>query len=640
MLTKLGLDARTRHRTRIGRTLTGRGAELLISDADGKRAAGAMKLALALLLAAAASAQNENVIVLDGSGTTNPSKYFWDILALFEARAKPVVHMTYRAVGSSTGQFEFMGEDNPAGAFVPYSDFGSGDMPFNEEKYQSLQGANIEVLQVPFSLGAMSFFDNVPDDYQPEDGVKMSACVLADVFSGRVTTWDDPAIVELNEGFAPPEGEPIVVYHRTLGSSTTKGITTYLFEATREDCPDKWLEADVGSTIEWAAGTEAVQGSGGMSAAISATPWSVGYIDAGHGIRDGLGETALCNRAGTCQKVSAAIAAGGVQMAAEEALNKAVMPSDPKADFSKVSLMNMPGDKTWPIVAVSYLYIDADQTETGSKGPLLYAFVEYVLSDAGQALLAEYSFIGVPVDVKALGYRALDDMRLASDAKKWTFETSTVKGGGQEDYVISAKRRSWYEYELGELDASIHSHEDEFHGDGDEGDHDHADPDHDHDDEHPSMEEFATLRGRVNELQKSEDALKNQVADLQASLNSMTDRLAAMRTEVDDLDETCTNGCATVPEHMHDDDHDHDDDDGAKKKDVKQAMEVAAVGVVLGALALLVSLASCCRTQKLVSNRDPTKACVPGGGRAESELEIQSKPANGNGMQRGFDSKA
>ena len=116
MLTKLGLDARTRHRTRIGRTLTGRGAELLISDADGKRAAGAMKLALALLLAAAASAQNENVIVLDGSGTTNPSKYFWDILALFEARAKPVVHMTYRAVGSSTGQFEFMGEDNPVAA--------------------------------------------------------------------------------------------------------------------------------------------------------------------------------------------------------------------------------------------------------------------------------------------------------------------------------------------------------------------------------------------------------------------------------------------------------------------------------------------------------------------------------------------
>jgi ABC-type phosphate transport system substrate-binding protein len=57
-------------------------------------------------------------------------------------------------------------------------------------------------------------------------------CVLADIFNGVITTWDDAAILEIQDGdFDPPSGEKIVVYHRTYGSSTTKGITQYLHAA-------------------------------------------------------------------------------------------------------------------------------------------------------------------------------------------------------------------------------------------------------------------------------------------------------------------------------------------------------------------------------------------------------------------------
>ncbi|KAH8056976.1 hypothetical protein JL722_7200 [Aureococcus anophagefferens] len=409
-----------------------------------------MKLALAAAaaLTAPSGAMSAYSVELDGSGTTNPSKLYWEIMSLFEARAKPGVKMTYRAVGSSTGQYEFMGEDQ---GFAAFNDFGSGDMPFSTENYDKLKAAGVAPLHIPFNLGAMSFFHNVPDSTLPSTGLNLDACVIADIFNAVITTWDHADIMAINPNFNPPAGEPIVVYHRTYGSSTTKGITQYLAAA----CPEKWTQ--VGSTIDWPAATVAVEGSGEMSSMISSTPYAIGYIDSGHGHDDGLSEIELKNLDGTYQSSTESIARGGVQAAAEEALALGVMPSDPAADFSQVSLHNMPGEYTWPIVAVSYL-VRPDQTATGAKGPLLKAFVEYVLSDDGQALLGDYNFEQAPQQVRDVGRKALEAMALAPGHEEWTFESATNKGAGQEDYVISAKRRSHYEYALGEIESEMASY--------------------------------------------------------------------------------------------------------------------------------------------------------------------------------------
>ena len=105
-------------------------------------------------------------------------------------------------------------------------------MPFPTDKYDAMKAAGVTMLQLPFALGAMAFFDNVPEENQPASGLKLTACLLADIFNGVITTWDDPLIVDEQDGdFSPPSGEKIVVYHRTFGSSTTKGITQYLHAA-------------------------------------------------------------------------------------------------------------------------------------------------------------------------------------------------------------------------------------------------------------------------------------------------------------------------------------------------------------------------------------------------------------------------
>ena len=84
------------------------------------------------------------------------------VMDTFEARAKPGVRMSYRAVGSGAGQYEFIGKENTPKYATWDQDFGSGDIPITAKDYAELTDAGIEMMHVPFQIGAMSFFHNVP----------------------------------------------------------------------------------------------------------------------------------------------------------------------------------------------------------------------------------------------------------------------------------------------------------------------------------------------------------------------------------------------------------------------------------------------------------------------------------------------
>ncbi len=343
---------------------------------------------------------------------------------------------------------------NPAGDYVPYNDFGSGDVPFDQDDYDAMIAAGRSFAHFPFLLGAMSFFHNIPGlPTSGANGLNMTGCLLAKIFSRAITTWDDAEILAINPSLAVPADQPIYVYHRVYGSSTTSGITTYLNSA----CPSIWTSDLVGKTVEWANGTYGVEGSGNMAAALASIEYSIGYIDSGHGHDDGLKEIELQNLAGTFQSSLEAMEVSGVSLAADEALSAGVLPSDPRASFANVSLHNMPGTYSWPIVAVSYVYVDLDQTANGDKGPLLKAWLEFLISDEGQALVEDYNFRPLPSAVKDVAQMAIDLMQLPDNTTnpQWSFETDTAKGTGQQQYVISGKRRSWYEYAIGNNEDEI-----------------------------------------------------------------------------------------------------------------------------------------------------------------------------------------
>ena len=180
-------------------------------------------------IVALASAQSGSVYQLHGSGTTNLSKCFWLIMQQFMDRAKLPLHMTYRAVGSSTGQAEFKGNSVDGVGNTPSNDFGAGDIPISTGDYNELVNAGVEFVQLPFVMGAVSVFHGIPGVPDGSGGLNLTPCLLARIFAREITEWDDTEITDINPGLAeklPSAGYAINVARRRLGSSSTASITT------------------------------------------------------------------------------------------------------------------------------------------------------------------------------------------------------------------------------------------------------------------------------------------------------------------------------------------------------------------------------------------------------------------------------
>jgi len=188
-------------------------------------------------------------VVLAGSGTTNPSNLYWEIMENIMEQSMLPMKMSYRAVGSSTGQKEFLG-------YPPYTTalnhFGSGDIPMSADRYKALTEAGRKMVHVPLALGAIAVFHSIPDEELGGEPLHLDACLLAKIFSCQIRKWNHPDILKENDKLTATSD--ILVARRVEGSSSTTGFTEYL--DTR--CPAFWSEAPwakgkkvTGSTIAW-----------------------------------------------------------------------------------------------------------------------------------------------------------------------------------------------------------------------------------------------------------------------------------------------------------------------------------------------------------------------------------------------------
>ena len=401
-----------------------------------------------------ANLQSMESIPVHGSGTTNPSKFFWKLMDTLEERSRIHLSMSYRAVGSGTGIKEFVGADN---GYEPYSHFGSGDIVVPTADYTDLNNAGKSFVTIPFQLGAISFFHNVPG---VPDGkaLDLQPCVLAKIFTRKIKTWDHADILSSNPGFSPPAGKEITVVRRIYGSSSTSLISQYLYKV----CPSDW-DIGVGSgnaassnpTVPtkapfWPSDTVAAEGSGGVSDAISATEYSIGYIESGHGQALGLAEVALQNKDGNYLTAADADIGSAVMQ---------IMSSIPNADGDwdndNLSLLDLGGEKTWPITAFSFMFIRKDLTSLGRSGPAVKAFAEMVLSTEGQAMLPDFGANAVQASIIAKGVAGLAQLKFAATSTMFIHELSTLAGTGMGTHVLSVKRKRWADVEREQLVADF-----------------------------------------------------------------------------------------------------------------------------------------------------------------------------------------
>lgn len=217
-------------------------------------------------------------------------------------------------------------------------------------------------------------------------------------------------------------------------------LPQYLHDA----CPDHWPIEMVGAVIDWPTDTEPCEGSGGVTTCITQTRGTIGYLDAGHGISEGLAEIALTNDAGMTQTSAKASERGGIAAAEPETFPAA------NADFSSISLLNRPGTYTWPIVLMTYVYVrqDLSHLEDPDEQSLLKAWLQALYNDDYiQQCVDDYGFTLPTEATRQYALDAIETLIITPEANEWIFESSTQPIVAADTFVISQKRRTHNEVE-------------------------------------------------------------------------------------------------------------------------------------------------------------------------------------------------
>lgn len=298
---------------------------------------------------------------LNGAGATFPfplySKWFNEY-----TKVKPDVTVNYNSIGSGGGIKALL--DGTV-------DFGASDAPMNEEEMTKSKNS---VVHVPTVLGADVISYNLP---QVKKRLRLSGDVIADIYLGKITKWNDSRITALNKGETLPALDILVAY-RSDGSGTTFIFTDYLGKVSPE-----WKEkVGVGKSVSWPTGI-AGKGNEGVAGLIKQTEGTIGYVELIYAASNKLTYAEVKNAAGEFVTPSPE----SVTAAAAGALKS--MP----ADF-RVSITNAGGKKAYPISSFTYLLVPSKLSK--ARGKEVLDLMHWVISPAAQKMAAPLEYAPLP----------------------------------------------------------------------------------------------------------------------------------------------------------------------------------------------------------------------------------------------------
>ena len=300
---------------------------------------------------------------LTGAGATFPyplySKWF------DEYATKTGVKINYQSIGSGGGIRQLSEQT---------VDFGASDAPMSDAELGKAKGG--AVLHFPTALGAVVVIYNLPGLTAP---LKLTGDVLAAIFQGQITKWNDARIASLNAGAALPATD-ILVVHRSDGSGTSYVFTDYLASVS----PAWATKPGKGKEVQWPVGLGA-KGNEGVAGQVKQTPGAVGYAELAYATQNKLATASLRNAAG--EFVAPSIAS--VTAAAAGAAAK--LP--PTTDY-RVSIVNAPGTGVYPISSFTWLLVYQKQADP-AKGKKLTDFMRWALTD-GQGMEAALDYSPLP----------------------------------------------------------------------------------------------------------------------------------------------------------------------------------------------------------------------------------------------------
>jgi phosphate transport system substrate-binding protein len=312
---------------------------------------------------------------LSGAGSTFDEPFFAAAFSKYQQQ-HPGVTIGYSAVGSSAGIAAFSAQR---------VDFGASDVPMTVSEQAAAKGG--PVTQVPVALGGEGIAYNL--SLPAGARLHLTGPVLAAIYLGQITHWNDPAITALNPGI-PLQDAAINVVHRSDGSGTT-----YIFSNYLSSVDPAWAaKVGTGKTLRWPAG-EGAEGNGGVASAVNRTPYSIGYIEQAYSQGLTLPFAAIRNQAGTYVTPSTQT------VAADAAQKPAITP----ADFS---IVNQPGPNSYPISGYSWALISTRQQNQGT-GQALVTMLDWLTHD-GQASAATNGYVPLPSGIQQLARTMLQQI--------------------------------------------------------------------------------------------------------------------------------------------------------------------------------------------------------------------------------------
>ncbi len=325
-----------------------------------------IKLLLAALIAtvfvSAASAQS-----LNGAGATFPNPIYTKWFSEYH-NAHPEVTINYQGIGSGGGIRQVT-----AGTV----DFGATDGPMTDQQLADAKKAGHDLLHIPTVLGAVVPIYNLPGMKFP---LKFSGDVLADIYLGKITMWNDPRLVKDNPNANLP-AQNILIVHRSDGSGTSYIWTDYLSKVS-----PAWAGGPGRNTaVNWPMGIGG-KGNEGVAGMVRQNPGAIGYVELIYALQNHMDYGLVKGANGKW-----------VQASIQSVTNAAASAKIP-ADF-RVSITNAPGEEAYPIASFTWLLIPKNSADP-AKGKVLVDFVNWML-DHGESEVNGLSYAPLPASVAA-----------------------------------------------------------------------------------------------------------------------------------------------------------------------------------------------------------------------------------------------
>jgi phosphate transport system substrate-binding protein len=296
---------------------------------------------------------------LTGAGATFPEPIYGKWFSEYSA-AHPGVEINYQAIGSGGGVRQMT-----AGLV----DFGASDMPVTDVQ---LAASKIKLTHIPTVLGAVVPSFNVPG----VNDIKFDSSVLADIYLGKITNWNDGRIAKDNPGVSLPNLK-IIVVHRSDGSGTTYIFTDYLSKVSSD-----WANGPGrGASPSWPVGVGG-KGNPGVAGLVRQLPGSIGYIELLYALQNKISYGQIKNASGNWVKAS-------IEGVTEAAASVKQMPAD-----YRVSITNAPGANAYPISSFTYLLVPLKFPDQ-AKGKVIKDLLSWIIT-SGESEAASLSYAPLP----------------------------------------------------------------------------------------------------------------------------------------------------------------------------------------------------------------------------------------------------